>query len=106
MRGVTARVTPDNYVTCEMSRRRVFTDGDRSTFFDAIVKMRQTCVDACRLAPVAGPDYRVASELIQRLDDAVEALTGDRKTLWLQPHATQAEPADPALPDDHDTPKK
>jgi hypothetical protein len=70
----------------EMSRRRFFGTSDRDAFYTALRVMRDACIAVCRAAPIKGLDYRTASELKDRIDDAVEALTGNRQALWLQPH--------------------
>lgn len=67
-------------------RRRLFTDYDRQRFYAAIGVMREACIDVRRTAPINGLDYGTAGSLMQRLDDAVEALTGDREALWRKSH--------------------
>jgi hypothetical protein len=41
-----------------------------------------------RQAPIGSLEFRTADTLRERLDDAVEALTGDRTRFWLKPHSS------------------
>ena len=66
-------------------RGRHFSDDNRRQFFDAIKAMRDACIVVSRTAPIGKLDYRTAGALLAHLDDAVEALTGDREALWLRP---------------------
>ena len=69
-----------------MARRRFFADSDRARFYAAIRVMRDECVQVSRSAPIGGLDYRTADAVRHALDDAVEALTGDRTALWRKDH--------------------
>ena len=69
-----------------MARRRFFSDSDRARFYAAIRVMRDACVQVSRSAPIGGLDYRTADAVRHALDDAVEALTGDRTALWGKAH--------------------
>ena len=69
-----------------MARRRFFADSDRARFYAAIRVMRDECVQVSRSAPIGGLDYRTADAVRHALDDAVEALTGDRTALWSKAH--------------------
>jgi hypothetical protein len=69
-------------------RRRYFSEGDRARFLEAIRLMRDACIDVSRQAPIGSTEYRAADTLRARLDDAVEALTGDRTRFWLKPHSS------------------
>lgn len=75
--------------------RRVFLDHHRQIFFEAIRTLRNACITVERSAPIGGLDYRTAGTLIDRLDDAVEVLVGDRQALWLKPHDGSCRPAVP-----------
>jgi hypothetical protein len=81
------------------SRRRFFGTSDREAFYAALRVMRDACIAVCRAAPIKGLDYRTASELKERIDDAVEALTGNRQAFWLQPHGgvVRKEPVTPVF---------
>ena len=67
-------------------RGGVLTDDHRQQFFAATDAMRDACIEVSRHAPIGSRDYRTASALIARLDDAVEALTNDRTALWRKAH--------------------
>jgi hypothetical protein len=83
---VGARRTKHERQSSMTSRRRFFGTSDREAFYAALRVMRDACIAVCRAAPIKGLDYRTASDLKERIDDAVEALTGNRQALWLQPH--------------------
>jgi hypothetical protein len=69
-----------------MAHRRFFSDSDRARFYAAIRAMRDATIDVSRAAPIGGLDYRTADAVRRALDDAVEALTGDRTALWRKDH--------------------
>lgn len=72
-------------------RKPLFETADREAFFETIAQMRRYCLFVRSRAPINGLDYDTAGTLIERLDDAVGALTGNREALW-RPPAGYSEP--------------
>ncbi len=77
---------------------RVYGEFDRQAFLAALKAMRDACIGTLRKAPIGKVDYQTADTMKSRVDDAVEALTGDRQALWLKQHGGGRVPDTPLLP--------
>lgn len=64
--------------------RRLYTDADREGFYVTLGAFRRACLNVREKAPIGGLDDRTAEQLLERIDDAVEALTGNRRALCIR----------------------
>jgi hypothetical protein len=71
-----------------VSHRRYFGRNDVAALVDAIGAFRRACIAASSAAPIGGPIYRAANQLMEEIDLVAEVLTGDRRHFWLKPHST------------------
>ena len=71
-----------------MRHKRHFSENDSAALLAAISECRRACIAAQTNATIGGPIYRAVSRLMDEIDLMAEALTGDRRHLWLKPHGT------------------
>src|SRR5215204_6218041 len=72
-----------------MRHKRHFREKDSAALLAAISECRRACIAAQTNATIGGPiSRRAVSRLMDEIDLIAEALTGDRRHLWLKPHGT------------------
>ena len=77
--------------TANSRRRRMFMEDDERRVLQVLRVPRDACIEVNRKAPIYSAVYRSADALIEKIDDVVQALTGDRKHFHLKPHGGMPE---------------
>ena len=72
----------------DVRHKRHFSENDSAAPPAAISECRRACIAAQTNATIGVPIYRAVSRLMNEIDLMAEALTGDRRHLWLKPHGT------------------
>ena len=88
----------------DVRHKRHFSENDSAALLAAVSECRRACIAAQTNATIGGPIYRAVSRLMDEIDLVAEALTGDRRHLWLRPHGTPGsrQPTGPR-PDTYDS---
>lgn len=66
--------------------RRILPPTTIDAAMEAAGECRKLCVQVLTEAPIGGPAYKAAGEVMDAIDKLAEALTGERKRFWLKPH--------------------
>jgi hypothetical protein len=69
--------------------KRNFSVQNKTEFLKDLKICRDACIRACTTAPINGTEYKAADRLIGEIDNVAEALTGNRKYFFCDPHSVR-----------------
>ena len=75
-----------------MPRRRILHDHTAREALRSAGECRAACVQVITQAPIGGPAYVAARQVLDAIDGLAEVLTGDRRHFHLRQHTAGGEP--------------
>jgi hypothetical protein len=72
-----------------MPRRRILSDPVIAEAMQAAGECRAACVRVVTQAPINGPTYKAAQDVMEAIDGLAEILVGDRRHFHLKSHGSK-----------------